>query len=75
MRSGNPIRFASARSAESPTAEEFEPEVTGTPAASIRARARSLPPISTDRLGDGPTPVSPASVTARANSALSDRKP
>ena len=75
MRSGNPIRFASARRAESSTAEEFEPGVTGTPAASIRARARSLPPISSIASGDGPTQVSPASATARANSALSDRKP
>ena len=48
---------------------------TGTPALRISSLARILEPIASIDAGAGPTQVSPASSTARANSALSDRKP
>ena len=48
---------------------------TGTPAASISCLASIFEPIASIASGDGPTQVSPASITARAKSAFSDRKP
>ena len=48
---------------------------TGTPAAAIRRLRSILLPIASIASGGGPTQVSPASSTARANAAFSDRKP
>ncbi len=48
---------------------------TGTPAATAISRAASLRPIRSITSGAGPIQVRPASATARANPALSDRKP
>ena len=48
---------------------------TGTPAAAISFLAAIFEPIASIASAAGPTQVSPASVTARANSAFSDRKP
>ena len=48
---------------------------TGTPAAAIRALASILLPIALIASGDGPTQVSPAPITDRANAAFSDRNP
>lgn len=47
----------------------------GTPASASIALAASLSPIAAITLAGGPTQVSPASVTAAANSAFSARKP
>ena len=47
----------------------------GTPAAFISAFAPILEPIEVIDDGSGPTHVRPASTTAWANSAFSDRKP
>ena len=47
----------------------------GTPAAFIRSLAPILEPIDVMDEGAGPTHVSPASTTAWAKSAFSDRKP
>ena len=48
---------------------------TGTPAAAISSLAPIFEPIASIDSGVGPTQVSPASITARAKSAFSDRKP
>ena len=48
---------------------------TGTPTSAISALAASLSPITSMASGGGPTQVSPAAPTARANDARSDRKP
>ena len=48
---------------------------TGTPAATAISRAASLRPICSITCADGPTSTRPASSTARANAARSDRKP
>ena len=77
MRSGNPRRRASARSSVSPLRAEpgGEPGTTGTPAFSMAARARGLSPIASMAEGGGPTHVRPASITARAKPAFSERNP
>lgn len=48
---------------------------TGTPAAAISRLASILEPIASTASGGGPIQVSPASRTARANAAFSDRNP
>ena len=48
---------------------------TGTPASAAISLARTLSPIDAMASGGGPTQVSPASMTARAKSAFSERKP
>ena len=50
-------------------------ESTGTPALSAISLARTLSPIDAIASGGGPIQVRPASMTARAKSAFSDRKP
>ena len=49
--------------------------MVGTPASSAASRARALSPISAMCSDVGPANASPASSTALANSARSDRKP
>jgi hypothetical protein len=51
------------------------PPRDGIPADSARLRAAILSPICSIDDAGGPTHTSPASVTARANAAFSDRKP
>ena len=51
------------------------PSSTGTPASAMSALAEILEPIASIEAWSGPTQVSPASITARANSAFSDRNP
>ncbi len=48
---------------------------TGTPAPRISSLARTFEPIASIDSGSGPIQVSPASMTARAKSAFSERKP
>ncbi len=48
---------------------------TGTPAAAISFLASTFEAICSIDSGVGPTHVSPASITCRANPAFSDRKP
>jgi hypothetical protein len=48
---------------------------TGTPAAAISSLAAILEPIDSIDSGAGPTQTRPASITARAKSAFSERKP
>ena len=51
------------------------PGTSGTPAACISCREPVLLPIDVMAEGGGPTQVRPASITAWANPAFSDRKP
>jgi hypothetical protein len=51
------------------------PGTTGTPAFFIARRLLILSPIASIADGGGPIHTSPASITARANLAFSDRKP
>src|SRR5829696_1248744 len=67
--------MAAARAAASASASGLVPGATGTPAASIAARAATLSPIASMASGAGPTQASPAPITRRANSALSARNP
>ena len=53
----------------------MRPGTIGTSAAATARRAASLLPSSSWVAGDGPIHVSPASSTARAKAALSERKP
>ena len=48
---------------------------TGTPARSADTRARTLSPVRIKVSGDGPTHVRPASTTAWAKTADSDKNP
>ena len=48
---------------------------TGTPAAAISFLAATFEPICSIDSGDGPTQIRPASITARAKSAFSERNP
>ncbi len=74
--SGNPTASPAASSPSSaPGSKRGLPGSTGTPALSAMARARALSPIAAMLSGRGPTKISPAASTARANSAFSDRKP
>jgi hypothetical protein len=66
---------AASTAASADAAGSVVPGATGTPAAAIRLRALILSPIALIASGPGPTQISPAASTARANSAFSERKP
>jgi hypothetical protein len=53
----------------------FVPGTTGAPAASAARRALVFEPINSIDSGLGPMKTSPASTTARAKAAFSERKP
>ena len=72
---GYPIRSASVTAVATSVTGSRVPGETGTPACSIRFLARILSPICSMAPGPGPTQVSPASITWRAKSAFSARKP
>jgi hypothetical protein len=71
---GKPISRACA-TASSAVSSSPVPAIIGTPAARASARAVCLPPNASSCSGVGPTNPMPASSTARAKSAFSDRKP
>ena len=58
-----------------PTVSGVSSLSTGTPAAAIRRLASIFEPIAAIASGGGPIHVRPASTTARAKAAFSDRKP
>ena len=72
---GYPIRSAAMTAAATSVTGSRVPGETGTPARSIRFLALILSPICSMAAGSGPTQVSPASITRRAKSAFSARKP
>ena len=63
------------RSAVASPASGASSASTGTPAAAISRFASIFEPIAAIASGGGPIQVSPASATAPAKSAFSDRKP
>ena len=74
MSKGNPM--AAAFSTNSSTSSVGITEgATATPFASAKSRAEILSPISAMVFASGPMKVMPASATADANAAFSDRKP
>jgi len=73
--SGYPVSLAIASISETSSSAVSLPGITGTPASFIATRARSLSPAFAIESAEGPMNVSPASVTARAKSAFSERKP
>ena len=70
---GVPIFAASA--ASFPASSASAEGARGTQCFSAKARAFCLSPISSMASASGPTQISPASFTARAKRAFSDRKP
>ena len=73
--SGKPISWAAATAASTSCRGSVVPAATGTPAAAIVLRALTLSPMRSIASGSGPIHTSPASFTAAANRADSDRKP
>ncbi len=74
-RSGKPFSRPKVAISAADAAGVVMPGTTGTPAASIRWRDSVLLPIAPIENGLGPTHVRPASITAWANAAFSERKP
>ena len=77
---GKPIRSASAMIASRPSGRSTAtgsrvPGTASTPTDRAISRARSLSPSASMTADGGPTKTSPASSTARANAARSDRNP
>jgi Asp-tRNA(Asn)/Glu-tRNA(Gln) amidotransferase A subunit family amidase len=69
------LRAAGALTFAKTNMHEIALGATGKPAASTKARARTVSPISSICPGVGPTKTRPACSTARAKSAFSDRNP
>ena len=75
MATGRPNSWAKATTSSGPLTGSLVPGTRGAPARSAMCRAVTLSPRSRIDCGDGPIQISPASSTAWANSAFSDRKP
>ena len=73
--SGKPMRCASSMRRVSDAFSPSKPGTHGTPASIMRRLAAALLPIAAIACGVGPMKVRPASMTAWANAAFSDRKP
>ena len=69
------VQHLAAATASSAEASRPVPAIIGTPAARASSRAACLAPNASSCSGVGPTNPMPASSTARAKSAFSDRKP
>ena len=69
------LAFTSTGRSASVTSSGSRLRSTGTPAFSMSSLAATLDPIASIDSGAGPIQVSPASMTARAKSALSLRNP
>src|SRR5947208_1998705 len=72
---GSPSRSASLFACTWSATGRVEPGTIGTPAACMRRRASVLSPIARMAVAGGPMKVSPASATASANGARSEKKP
>lgn len=75
MARGSPCSSANARTSSAEPTGSVVPGTCGAPTFSAMWRAATLSPSLAMAAGGGPIQVSPASSTARANSAFSDRKP
>jgi hypothetical protein len=75
MATGRPCSSAKATTSPAPPTGSFVPGTSGAPALVAMCRAATLSPRSMIDWGEGPIQIRPASMTACANSAFSDRKP
>jgi len=75
MATGSPYSFANDTTSSAPLTGSGVPGTSGAPARSAMCRAVTLSPRSRMACGDGPIQVSPASRTACAKSAFSERNP
>ncbi len=72
---GKPISSAIRRASSGSATGSTVPGTTGAPASRTARRALVFEPINSMASGGGPTSVSPASRTMRANAADSERNP
>ena len=75
MATGSPCSSANAITSSASATGSFVPGTSGAPERSAILRAVTLSPRSRMACGDGPIQISPASITAWAKSAFSERKP
>ncbi len=75
MAMGSPFSSAKAITSSAPETGSLVPATSGAPARWAMCRAATLSPRSRMACGGGPIHVRPASSTAWANSAFSERKP
>ena len=75
MATGHPAASPKVTTSSASVRATVVPGTTATPAFSAAWRADSLSPIISMADGGGPTKTAPASATARAKAASSDRKP
>lgn len=72
---GNPCSSANATTSSAPDAGSSVPGTNGAPTSNAIRRAVTLSPNTRIASGDGPTHTRPASSTACAKSAFSDKNP
>ena len=75
MATGRPCSSAKATTSSASLTGSLVPGTSGAPALVAMCRALTLSPREMIASGEGPIQVSPASMTAWAKSAFSDRKP
>ena len=75
MATGSPCSFAKANTSSWPVTGSFVPATSGAPAAAAIRRAETLSPSALIAAGGGPIQIRPASTTACAKSAFSERNP
>ena len=75
MATGSPCSSAKATTSSAPDTGSLVPGTSGAPTFSAMWRAWTLSPSASMAAGGGPTQVSPASITAWAKEAFSDRNP
>ena len=75
MATGRPCSFANATTSSAVSTGSFVPATSGAPAAEAIRRAETLSPSALIAAGDGPIQIKPASITACAKSAFSERNP
>ncbi|CAB4677241.1 unannotated protein [freshwater metagenome] len=75
MATGRPYSLANAVTSSCPATGSFVPATSGAPAFAAMRRAETLSPSALIAAGGGPIQIRPASRTAWAKSARSERKP
>ena len=72
---GKPCSFAKAVTSSAPATGSLVPATSGAPALAAIRRAETLSPNALIAAGGGPIQINPASITACAKSARSERNP
>ena len=75
MATGKPCSFAKAKTSSCPVTGSFVPATSGAPAFAAIRLAETLSPSALIAEGGGPIQMRPASITAWAKLAFSERKP